>query len=147
MSEITEHGHSVRTMFDRVARRYDLMNGIMTFGRYRSWHRFVAERAAVRSGEKVLDVATGTGDIALAVVSRSPGAEVTGADFSAEMMEIGRWKPGGETVTWVEADALALPFADATFSAVTSGYLLRNVGDVPICDGQIGDFILCGRHS
>lgn len=133
MSETTEHGHGVRTMFDRVARRYDLMNGIMTFGRYRAWHRFVAERAAVRPGEKVLDIATGTGDIALAILKRSPGAEITGADFSAEMMAYGRSKPGGEQITWVEADALALPFEDQTFNAVTSGYLLRNVGDIPRC--------------
>lgn len=147
MSETTEHGHGVRTMFDRVARRYDLMNGVMTFGRYRAWHRFVAERAAVRAGQKVLDIATGTGDIALAILKRSPGAEVTGADFSAEMMEIGRAKPGGERVTWVEADALALPFADGEFDAVTSGYLLRNVGDIPTCLAEQFRVLRTGGHA
>ena len=119
----------VRAMFDRIAGRYQLMNALMTFGRDRAWRRAVVLAAALPSGGRLLDLASGTGDIALEALRVDPGVRVTAADFSIEMMRVGRQRPGGGRIAWCGADALALPFADAGFDAVTSGYLLRNVAD------------------
>jgi len=119
----------VRTMFDRIAGRYRLMNTLMTFGRDRAWRRAVVRAAALPPGGRLLDLASGTGDIALEALRQQPGARVTAADFSLGMMRVGRQRPGGGRILWCAADALALPFADAAFDAVTSGYLLRNVAD------------------
>jgi demethylmenaquinone methyltransferase/2-methoxy-6-polyprenyl-1,4-benzoquinol methylase len=119
----------VRAMFDRIAGRYQLMNALMTFGRDRAWRRAVVLAAALPAGGRLLDLASGTGDIALEALRLDPGARVTAADFSLEMMRVGRRRPDGGRIAWCAADALALPFADACFDAVTSGYLLRNVAD------------------
>lgn len=116
-------------MFDRIAGRYRRMNALMTFGRDRAWRRAVVREAAVPHGGRLLDLASGTGDIALAARAQDPAVTVVAADFSLGMMRVGRHRPGGGRVLWCAADALALPFADATFDAVTSGYLLRNVAD------------------
>jgi len=116
-------------MFDRIAGRYQLMNALMTFGRDRAWRRAVVRAAALPPGGRLLDLASGTGDIALEALREDPGARVTAADFSLEMMRVGRRRSGGGRLVWCGADALALPFADASFDAVTSGYLLRNVAD------------------
>jgi demethylmenaquinone methyltransferase/2-methoxy-6-polyprenyl-1,4-benzoquinol methylase len=121
--------HDVRAMFDRIAGRYRLMNALMTFGRDRAWRRAAVEDAALPPGGRLLDLASGTGDIALEVLRQDPAARVIAADFSLEMMRVGRRRPGGGRIAWCAADALALPFADASFDAVTSGYLLRNVAD------------------
>jgi len=122
-------GPDVRAMFDRIAGRYQLMNALMTFGRDRAWRRAVVLAAALPPGGRLLDLASGTGDIALEALRLDPAARVTAADFSLEMMRVGRRRPGGVRIAWCAADALALPFADASFDAVTSGYLLRNVAD------------------
>jgi demethylmenaquinone methyltransferase/2-methoxy-6-polyprenyl-1,4-benzoquinol methylase len=119
----------VRAMFDRIARHYQLMNALMTFGRDRAWRRAVVLAAAPPAGGRLLDLASGTGDIALEALRLDAGVRVTAADFSLEMMRVGRRRPGGDRIAWCGADALALPFADASFDAVTSGYLLRNVAD------------------
>ncbi len=119
----------VRAMFDRIAGRYQLMNALMTFGRDRLWRRAVVLAAALPAGGRLLDLASGTGDIALEALRQDPGLRVTAADFSLEMIRVGRQRPGGRRIVWCAADALALPFADASFDAVTSGYLLRNVAD------------------
>jgi demethylmenaquinone methyltransferase/2-methoxy-6-polyprenyl-1,4-benzoquinol methylase len=117
-------------MFARIARRYDLMNTLMTFGQDRFWRQQVVGMASIPAGGSLLDIGTGTGDIAFEALRQRPAAHVTGADFTREMIDIGRRRPGGETVQWCLADALHLPFPDTTFDAVTSGYLVRNVPDV-----------------
>jgi demethylmenaquinone methyltransferase/2-methoxy-6-polyprenyl-1,4-benzoquinol methylase len=116
-------------MFDRIAGRYQHMNALMTFGRDRGWRRAVVREAALPPGGRLLDVASGTGDIALEALARDPSVSVVAGDFSLGMMRVGRLRTGGGRVFWCAADALALPFADASFDAVTSGYLLRNVAD------------------
>lgn len=126
-----EHGAAVSSMFDGIAGRYDLMNLVMTWGQEPRFVRRTVQRAELPDAPVVLDLATGTGDIALEVLRRHYGATVTGADFAPEMMEVGRRRPGGEQIDWVEADAMDLPFAAGTFDAVTHGYLLRNVADIP----------------
>ena len=117
-------------MFNRIATRYDLMNRLITLGRDQAWRRYVVAQAAVPSGGRLLDVATGTGDVAFQALSLGAGIEAVGVDFAIEMLHAGRRRPGSEDVRWCQADALLLPFPDASFDAVTSGYLLRNVGDI-----------------
>lgn len=120
----------VQNMFGRIARRYNLMNRLMTFGQDMRWRRFVVRQAQLPSGGKLLDLATGTGDIAFEAIKNSPNAQAIGADFSLPMMQVGRHLAMGDGVGWVGADALQLPFPDNTFDAVTSGYLVRNVIDI-----------------
>ena len=121
----------VRGMFDRIAGRYDLMNRLITGGQDRKWRRFAVQMADLPVEGRLLDIATGTGDIAQEALKQQPGALVHGADFALEMMRVGRARRGGERIDWAGADALRLPYADASFDAVVSAYLLRNVIDIP----------------
>lgn len=120
----------VRDMFARVSPDYDFMNRLMTFGMDISWRRFLLYVADVPSDGRLLDVGTGTGDIALEALRTDPGMRVTGLDFTAEMMDVGRRRKGADGIDWCRGDALCLPFPDKTFDAVVSGFLLRNVADV-----------------
>ncbi len=115
----------VRAMFDRISPVYDAMNRAMTVGLDRRWRRLAAE-AVVRPGAEVLDACCGTGDLALA--AERVGGKVTGADFSERMLERAREK--SQTVDWVLADVMALPFPDGSFDAVTVGFGIRNVPDL-----------------
>jgi demethylmenaquinone methyltransferase / 2-methoxy-6-polyprenyl-1,4-benzoquinol methylase len=124
MSEGTLPPEGVRRMFDRIAPVYDAMNRLMTAGLDRRWRRETAA-AVVRPGAEVLDVCCGTGD--LAVAAADAGGRVTGLDFSEPMLERARRK--SSQIEWLEGDALALPFQDASFNAVTIGFGLRNLAD------------------
>jgi demethylmenaquinone methyltransferase/2-methoxy-6-polyprenyl-1,4-benzoquinol methylase len=121
----------VQDMFDRIAGRYNLMNRLMTGWQDVRWRRFVVRQTGLRSGGRLLDLATGTGDIGFEALRAVPDARVTGADFSLGMMRIGKTLPMGSRMQWLGADALQLPFSNNTFDAVTSGYLMRNVIDIP----------------
>ncbi|MBH5337779.1 ubiquinone/menaquinone biosynthesis methyltransferase [Streptomyces pactum] len=123
-------GSDVHGIFEKIAGYYDRMNVVMTLGRHGKWCREVAERVAPPADGRLLDLATGTGVIALEAARRYPSAEVTGADFSEEMLRRARNKPGAEKVRWQHADAADLPFEDASFDGITEGYLLRNVSDL-----------------
>lgn len=124
-------GREVREMFDRIARRYDLMNALMTFGRHQSWRHEAARLAGPAPGGLALDVATGTGDLALALLRETGVRAVVGTDFSEKMLAVGQQKLRGsgfgDRVSLVVSDALALPFPDKTFDCVTSAFLLRNL--------------------
>ncbi|MDO5633958.1 MAG: ubiquinone/menaquinone biosynthesis methyltransferase [Micrococcus sp.] len=126
-----DHGARVAAMFNGIAGRYDLMNAVMTWGQEPRLVRHTIARANIPDHARVLDLATGTGDLALEILRQHPSAEVVGADFAPEMMEVGRRRENGDKVEWVEADALDLPFEDQSFDSVTHGYLLRNVSDIP----------------
>jgi demethylmenaquinone methyltransferase/2-methoxy-6-polyprenyl-1,4-benzoquinol methylase len=121
----------VRQMFDRIAARYDRMNALMTFGQFRHWQRRAAEIAVPSVDARVaLDVATGTGAIAHDLATLVP--RVVGLDFSRPMLRagIGRWGKGGGGIALVEGDALALPFRENSFDAVTIGFGIRNIPDL-----------------
>jgi demethylmenaquinone methyltransferase / 2-methoxy-6-polyprenyl-1,4-benzoquinol methylase len=122
----------VNDLFAAIARRYDLLNDLLSFGLHRRWKRRVAELAAVRPGSRALDLCCGTGDIAFALARR--GAAVTGLDFSGKMLEVAEArnqkpdpKTGDRNPTFIQGDAQQIPFPDATFDAVTVGYGLRNL--------------------
>ena len=126
-----ERADYVQNMFDRIAGRYNVMNRLMTGGQDMRWRRFVVQKAQLPPGGKLLDLATGTGDIGFEALKAVPDAQVIGADFSLGMMQVGKRLPDGKRMSWSGADALKLPFPDNTFDAVTSGYLVRNVIDIP----------------
>jgi demethylmenaquinone methyltransferase/2-methoxy-6-polyprenyl-1,4-benzoquinol methylase len=116
----------VRTMFDRIAPVYDVMNRLMTAGLDQRWRRLTA-RTVVRPGDRVLDACCGTGDLAVAA-RRVGAAEVVGLDFSERMLERARRKE--PAIEWVRGDLLELPFPDASFDAATVGFGVRNVADL-----------------
>ncbi len=120
----------VQDMFSRIARRYDLMNSLMTMGQDVTWRRYVIHKAQLPVNGRLLDIATGTGEIALEGLALVPGLQSVGGDFTIEMMQVGRRIPVRQEIRWVGADTLALPFPDDYFDAVTSGFLMRNVIDV-----------------
>jgi demethylmenaquinone methyltransferase/2-methoxy-6-polyprenyl-1,4-benzoquinol methylase len=122
----------VRTMFDRIAPVYDVMNRVMTAGLDQRWRR-LAVRAVVCPGDRVLDACCGTGD--LAVAARRAGATVVGLDFSERMLERARRKD--PAVEWVQGDLLELPFPDGSFDAATVGFGVRNVSDLERALGEL----------
>jgi len=122
-----EKSRYVQDLFTRIAGRYDLMNRLMTGGQDLRWRREVIRRAGLHPQARLLDLGTGTGDLAREALAQQPTAHVTAADFTDEMMRTGR-KPA-DPFGWANADALALPFPDASFHAVVSGFLMRNVID------------------
>jgi demethylmenaquinone methyltransferase/2-methoxy-6-polyprenyl-1,4-benzoquinol methylase len=118
-------------MFARIAGRYDLMNRVMTGGQDMRWRRYLIQQARLPENGRLLDIATGTGDIALEGLRQVPGLQAVGGDFTIEMMQAGKQLAERQTIQWVTADTLSLPFPDDAFDAVTSGFLMRNVIDVP----------------
>src|SRR5574342_485758 len=120
----------VRRMFERIASRYDLLNRLMTAGQDRRWRSEVVRRVALQPGERLLDLGAGTGDLALEAIRQVPAARVVGADFARPMLTIARQRGANTGAGWILADALQLPFARATFDALVSGFLLRNVSDL-----------------
>lgn len=121
----------VNDLFARIARRYDFLNDLQSFGLHRSWKRRVIELASVSPGSKALDLCCGTGDITFSLAKR--GAETIGLDFSPQMLEVaGRRKEKtrgirSQNPKFLQGDAQQLPFADNTFDIVTVGYGLRNL--------------------
>jgi demethylmenaquinone methyltransferase / 2-methoxy-6-polyprenyl-1,4-benzoquinol methylase len=137
MSQLTgsERTLYVRRMFGRIAGRYDLLNRVMTLGQDLRWRREVVRRLplAGTSGPapRVLDIGAGTGDLIFTVRDQYPKARPFACDLTPEMVRIGQKRPGGDQIHWVIADATHLPFASQAFAGAVSGYLLRNVPDLP----------------
>lgn len=124
----TERARENQAMFARIAPRYDVMNRLMTAGLDVSWRCELIQRAQLAPNARVLDIGTGTGDIATAIQQQYPSATTIAADYTFEMMNAGKQR--GRALLWNSADALQLPFASETFDAVVSGFLLRNVTDL-----------------
>jgi demethylmenaquinone methyltransferase/2-methoxy-6-polyprenyl-1,4-benzoquinol methylase len=117
-------------MFDRIAGVYDLMNSVMTVGLHHRWRVRAADMAELRPGDRALDVATGTGDLAVELSKRvAPDGEVIGSDFSEKMLELARAKAPG--LTFEHGNALALDYGDDEFDAATVGFGARNFSDLP----------------
>ncbi len=141
-----ERARYVQEMFTRIARRYDLMNCLMTAGQDARWRREVIRRAALPPvASIILDLGAGSADVGLEALRQNPAATIIEADFSLEMMNVGQKRaaskyPNSQStnlpttnlpIHWAAADALQLPFPAGTFDAVVSGFLLRNVVDLP----------------
>jgi demethylmenaquinone methyltransferase/2-methoxy-6-polyprenyl-1,4-benzoquinol methylase len=117
-------------MFDRIAGVYDLMNSVMTAGLHHRWRARAADLAALEPGDRALDVATGTGDLAVELAQRvGPSGEVVGSDFSEKMLELARAK--APELRFEHGNALALPYDDDSFDAATVGFGARNFSDLP----------------
>jgi demethylmenaquinone methyltransferase/2-methoxy-6-polyprenyl-1,4-benzoquinol methylase len=120
----------VQAMFDRIAGVYDRMNSVMTAGLHHRWRARAADMAALSPGGRVLDVATGTGDLAIELSRRiGPGGEVTGSDFSERMLALARQK--APELRFEHGNALSLPYDDDSFDAATVGFGARNFSDLP----------------
>lgn len=117
----------VRSTFEQVAANYDCMNSLMTAGQDRFWRSECIRLAGIRAGMRVLDLGSGTGDLARMVLQDIAGVEVTAADFTLEMMLAGRRK--GD-LPFVAADAAQTPFTAGSFDVILSGWLVRNVADL-----------------
>jgi demethylmenaquinone methyltransferase / 2-methoxy-6-polyprenyl-1,4-benzoquinol methylase len=130
---VTEKARRVRGVFDSVATRYDLMNDLMSLGIHRVWKRFTVEKAGLKPGLQVLDIAGGTGDLAALMAPRvTPGGRVVLSDINEAMLRRGRERLldqgiAGENIEYCLADAETLPFEDASFDVVTIAFGLRNV--------------------
>ena len=122
-----ERAAYVQNMFTRIARRYDLMNRLMTGGQDVRWRKQVVKLARLHHNTRLLDLGTGTGDLAREALEQFPRSQVIAADFTLEMMRVGQ-KRGA--LNFSSADALQLPFRDVSFDAVVSGFLMRNVIDL-----------------
>ena len=129
MTDLTgkERAQYVQGMFTHIAHRYDFMNHLMTGGQDIRWRRQVIQLAKLTPGARLLDLGSGTGDLAREALKHQPQAKVNAADFTLEMMRVGS---RNGSLPWSAADALRLPYKDATFDAVISGFLMRNVTDV-----------------
>ncbi len=123
-----ERATYVQTMFTQIARRYDLMNRLMTGGQDVRWRKRVIQLAQLKPDSALLDLGSGTGDLAREALEQFPRSKVIAADFTLEMMRVGQ-KRGA--LNFSSADALRLPFHDESFDAVISGFLMRNVIDLP----------------
>ncbi len=131
MNETEAKARAVRRMFGEIAPRYDLLNRLLSGGVDQRWRRLAVRLALEKKPRRILDVATGTGDVALLLKKARPEAAVTAADFTPEMLELARAKAerAAAEITFVEADALALPFADGSFDALTVAFGFRNFAD------------------
>jgi demethylmenaquinone methyltransferase / 2-methoxy-6-polyprenyl-1,4-benzoquinol methylase len=120
----------VQAMFDRIAGVYDLMNSVMTAGLHHRWRTRAADMAALSPGDRALDVATGTGDLAIELKKRvGSQGEVIGSDFSEAMLELARRK--APALRFEHGNALSLPYEDGSFDAATVGFGARNFSDLP----------------
>jgi demethylmenaquinone methyltransferase/2-methoxy-6-polyprenyl-1,4-benzoquinol methylase len=132
-------------MFDRIAGLYDRMNTVMTAGLHHQWRRRAADLAALSEGGRALDVACGTGDLAIELSTRvGPSGEVVGCDFSERMLELARGKT--PEIRFELANALSLPYRDGEFDAATVGFGARNFSDLEVGIAEMARVVRPGGH-
>jgi demethylmenaquinone methyltransferase / 2-methoxy-6-polyprenyl-1,4-benzoquinol methylase len=122
----------ISRLFTRIAVHYDRVNRLISLGQDQRWRRLALEAAQLPARGRLLDVATGTGDLALMASRHMTRPRVVGTDLTGAMLQQAQAKPGGTGLPWVVSDGLALAFADGTFDAVTSAFMMRNVPDVDL---------------
>jgi demethylmenaquinone methyltransferase/2-methoxy-6-polyprenyl-1,4-benzoquinol methylase len=142
-SESQEQALTVRSMFDGIAPRYDLMNRVMSVGQDGRWRRIAARALTAVQPGPLLDIGAGTGDMALALRTQFPRRAVVGADLSREMMRVAVAKGHGR-LALVQADVLRLPFPDAIFAGVATAFTLRNVADLQSALAEIERVLVQG---
>jgi demethylmenaquinone methyltransferase/2-methoxy-6-polyprenyl-1,4-benzoquinol methylase len=135
MTRSNEHDRRIAAMFDRIAARYDVLNRLLSFGTDLDWRRRALALARLGADGRALDVGTGTGDFAIALLARAPrSASVAGVDISAGMLKVAERRAAtaglGARYARVIASVEALPFADGAFDVATAGFVIRNVGDI-----------------
>ncbi|AFY57784.1 ubiquinone/menaquinone biosynthesis methyltransferase [Rivularia sp. PCC 7116] len=128
----------IRSIFNRIAPVYDQLNDWLSLGQHRIWKEMTVKWSAANTGDKVLDLCCGSGDLAFRLARRvGTNSEVQAVDFSPELLEVARERSKDyyptPNISWIEADVLELPFDDNQFDAATMGYGLRNVTDIPRC--------------
>ncbi len=121
---------AIRGLFTHIAAQYDLVNRVISLGQDQRWRKAALALAALPPGGRLLDVATGTGDVALSALRQYPGRRIVGMDLTPAMVRLAQEKAAGQPVSWGISDGLALPFPANTFDAVISAFMLRNVPDV-----------------
>ncbi|MGD8750937.1 MAG: ubiquinone/menaquinone biosynthesis methyltransferase [Anaerolineales bacterium] len=126
----TDRARSIEKMFSRIAHRYELMNHLITFCQDVRWRQEVIKRADLPSTGRLLDIGAGTGDLAFEALRRRAGCQVVAADFTLQMMKIGKTQRDKHNLFWCASDAHKLPFSENTFDAVISGFLIRNVHNI-----------------
>lgn len=134
MYRLTNKGERIREMFNSIAPRYDLLNRLLSLGIDRNWRRFAVQQIRCAEGGRILDVATGTADVALEIAATTPASvSITGVDFSPQMVELGKEKvsqsPYAARITLQVAPCEAIPFADDSFDSATIAFGIRNVVD------------------
>ena len=142
-SETARDPEVVREMFGRVARRYDLANHVLSLGMDVFWRARAARLVESWNAERILDLATGSGDLALAIGRRLPNSKIVAADFSPKMIQIARSKGVRETII---ADALQLPFSENSFDCVTIAFGLRNIADWGAALREMSRVLAPGGH-
>ncbi len=121
---------TIRDLFTRIATHYDLVNRVISLGQDRHWRQSALDTVKLQPDDRLLDVATGTGDLALMAKQRAPAARIFGTDLTPAMLRRAQFKASDADVPWVLSDGLALAFADNSFDVVTSAFMMRNVPDV-----------------
>jgi len=135
LTQISDKDKYVKNVFNTIAGKYDFMNMVMTWGMLPRWQNFMLKKTGIKSGDKVLDVCCGTGELALKMKEMvGSEGEVWGLDFSEKMLEVAKEKVSilnYKNINFVQGDALKLPFPDNLVTAATNGFALRNVIDIP----------------
>lgn len=138
----------VRNLFTGVAGNYDVMNDLMSFGAHRIWKSALVDWLAPRSGHRILDLAGGTGDVALRILKRSPDSTLTILDLTEEMMAAGRQRAKvagfASAIDWIAGDALAMPFPSSSFDVCVIAFGLRNFGDINCALAEIHRILKVG---
>jgi demethylmenaquinone methyltransferase/2-methoxy-6-polyprenyl-1,4-benzoquinol methylase len=119
-----------QVMFTRIARRYDLMNLVISFWQDKLWRRYTITQASIPAAGRMLDLGTGTGKLALEGREQYPASQIIAADLTIPMMELGRRRNPQSDLDWIASEAVSLPFPTKSFDAVISAFLLRNLSDV-----------------
>jgi len=137
MARLTDKGRGIQTMFDTIAPRYDLLNRLLSLGIDRRWRRFAVRQLELREKGRFLDIATGTGDVALEIASQAPASvEIVGEDFTQGMLVLGKEKvarsPFRDRIRLANASCEAIPHPERTFDGITIAFGIRNVIDRPL---------------